>query len=178
MTPEFFERFFSVLALDALLGALALSIAWPLARTRPAAGELRASFAGPALWLAGLVAAVATSGSLYFSQVAHFVPCHLCWAQRACMYPLSLLLVAAWRGFRRARLVAIPLAAVGAGIATYHYALEWHPSLSVGVCDLQTPCDQIWFPRVFGFVSLPFMALCGFLAIISLLLLPNPTEIR
>ena len=178
MTPDFFERFFSVLALVALVGALAMTVAWPLSRRSGAARDFRSTLAGPAVWLAGLVAFVATSGSLYFSQVAHFVPCHLCWAQRACMYPLSLLLVAAWRGARRARLVAIPLAAIGAVISIYHYSLEWRPSLSLGVCDLQTPCDQIWFPRVFGFVSLPFMALCGFLAIISLLLLPTPLETR
>jgi len=30
------------------------------------------------VWLALLVAVVATLGSLYFSEVAHFVPCRLC----------------------------------------------------------------------------------------------------
>src|SRR2546430_17602949 len=28
--------------------------------------------------------------SLFFSEIAHFVPCELCWYQRICMYPLSI----------------------------------------------------------------------------------------
>ncbi|HEY7762066.1 MAG TPA: disulfide bond formation protein B, partial [Actinomycetota bacterium] len=45
---------------------------------------------GPsALWLAFLVALTATLGSLYLSEVAHFVPCELCWYQRIAMYPLA-----------------------------------------------------------------------------------------
>ena len=43
-------------------------------------------------------AAVCLAGSLYFSEVAHFPPCHLCWLQRFCMYPLVPILgFAAWR---------------------------------------------------------------------------------
>ena len=38
------------------------------------------------------MAGVATLGSLYFSEVAHFRPCVLCWVQRAFMYPLAPLL--------------------------------------------------------------------------------------
>src|SRR6516225_3022580 len=54
-------------------------------------------------WLAFLVAALATTGSLFFSEVAHFTPCALCWYERICMYPLAILtLIAAARGGRRA----------------------------------------------------------------------------
>jgi disulfide bond formation protein DsbB len=34
------------------------------------------------------VATVATLGSLYYSEVADFPPCRLCWYQRIAMYPL------------------------------------------------------------------------------------------
>ena len=34
---------------------------------------------GYELWLAFAVAAIATGGSLFFSEIAHFVPCELCW---------------------------------------------------------------------------------------------------
>jgi hypothetical protein len=37
---------------------------------------------GYELWAAFLVAAVATGGSLFFSEIAHFVPCELGWYQR------------------------------------------------------------------------------------------------
>ena len=40
-----------------------------------------------------IVAAIATGGSLYYSQVMHFLPCELCWYQRICMYPLSITLL-------------------------------------------------------------------------------------
>ena len=41
-----------------------------------------------ALGMAFVVASLATVGSLYFSEVAHFEPCRLCWYQRIVMYPL------------------------------------------------------------------------------------------
>src|SRR3954454_4910359 len=51
---------------------------------------LRALVWGYELWLAFVVAAVATGGSLFFSEVAGFVPCELCWFQRIFMYPLGI----------------------------------------------------------------------------------------
>src|SRR5689334_14870245 len=58
---------------------------------------------GYELWAAFVVAAIATGGSLFFSEIAHFQPCELCWFQRICMYPLSiLLLIVASHGDNRA----------------------------------------------------------------------------
>lgn len=133
-----------------------------------------------ALWLAWLIAAVATTGSLYFSESAHFVPCRLCWFQRCAMYPLSvILLVAAIRSDRAVRWYAVPVAAIGACVSVYHYAIEWRPSLDTGACELTGPsCATIWF-REFGFVTLSFMALCGFVSIIVLLVSTgDPTPAR
>jgi disulfide bond formation protein DsbB len=126
------------------------------------------------LWLAWLVAAVATAGSLYFSETANFTPCKLCWFQRIAMYPLALLLlIAALRRDDGIRRYAVPLAAVGAVMSAYHYLIEWRPSLDSGTCDISAPCTVPWF-RQFGFVSLSFMALCGFAAVVSLLTLGPP----
>ena len=62
------------------------------------------------------------AGSLYFSEVADFMPCTLCWYQRIAMYPLVLLLgIAAFRRDRAIRLYVVPLAVVGAAISIYHY---------------------------------------------------------
>lgn len=44
------------------------------------------------LFLAWLQTVVAMVGSLYFSEIAHFAPCTLCWYQRICMYPLVIIL--------------------------------------------------------------------------------------
>src|SRR5690349_16684780 len=71
---------------------------------------------GYELWAAFVVAAVATGGSLFLSEVAGFVPCELCWFQRICMYPLSLLvLFAAFHGDYRFARYLIPFPIIGAG---------------------------------------------------------------
>jgi disulfide bond formation protein DsbB len=122
--------------------------------------------ANAAAWI---VAVLATAGSLYFSEVAHFEPCRLCWYQRIAMYPLVVILgVAAVRRDPGVRRYAVPLAVIGALIATYHYALEWLPWLDSGVCAATTPCTIVWF-RQLGFVSLPYLALSAFLLIVALL---------
>ena len=42
-------------------------------------------------YLALVPALVALLGSLYYSEIAGFVPCTLCWYQRILMYPLTLI---------------------------------------------------------------------------------------
>ena len=80
---------------------------------------------GYELWLAFLVAAVATGGSLFFSEIAHFVPCELCWFQRICMYPLSITtLLMAIANDQRATRYLLPLPVVGAGVSVYHLLVE------------------------------------------------------
>jgi disulfide bond formation protein DsbB len=172
------ELFFSLLALLAGAAAVALAVARLAARSSDAVARLVASVDDAALWLAFLVAVTATAGSLYFSEVANFIPCNLCWYQRIAMYPLSaILLVAAIRGDHAVRWYVAPLAAVGALISTYHYLVEWHPSLEGGgVCAVSAPCTVPWF-RELGFVTLALMALCGFLAIL-VLVVPNPPRLQ
>ena len=114
------------------------------------------------------IAAVSTAGSLYFSEVANYVPCTLCWYQRIAMYPLAVI-GAVWliRGGCEGRAYVLPIAAVGALISTYHYLIEWNPSLDSGVCAASGPaCSDVWF-RSFGFVTLALMALVAFVAIIT-----------
>jgi len=132
---------------------------------------------GPALWLALGVAFVCTAGSLYFSEVEHFTPCRLCWFQRIGMYPLvPILAVAAWRRAADARWYVLPLALGGACVSIYHYFIEWYPNLETGSCDPNAPCTLVYF-REFGYQSLAFMALSGFLAIATLVLISRPDSL-
>src|SRR5947207_1902461 len=89
----------ALVALFLLVGTLAL-----VGNPGPLQAMRRALW-GYELWAAFLVAAVATGGSLFFSEIAGFVPCELCWFQRICMYPLSIvtLLAALRNDFRVAR---------------------------------------------------------------------------
>jgi disulfide bond formation protein DsbB len=115
-----------------------------------------------ALPVAFAVGLTATLGSLYYSEVAHFPPCELCWYQRIAMYPMPVLLaVAWWRGDRRVRRYVLPVVAIGALIAAYHYQLERFPEQASLSCSVETPCTVVWV-WLFHYISIPFMALSGF----------------
>jgi disulfide bond formation protein DsbB len=164
------QLFFSLLALAAGTGAIALIV---LRFVAPRSAAVVA-IDDAALWIAFLVAAVSTAGSLYFSEVADYIPCQLCWFQRIAMYPLAvILLAAAIRRDRGVRWYAGPVAAIGAAIATYHYLVEWNPELEAA-CGIGPSCSDIWF-RELGFVTLALMALCGFSAIL-VLIVPRPVQ--
>jgi disulfide bond formation protein DsbB len=182
-TVSLFYALLAVVATAVVVGLLVLAVA--ARRSSTAAGwldGLRSTLGSSALLAAFVVATLATAGSLYFSEVAHFEPCRLCWYQRIAMYPLVVILgIAAWRRDISVRRYAVPVAVIGALIATYHYALEWLPWLDSGVCAATTPCTIVWF-RQFGFISLPYLALSAFLLIVALLWLagdaadPEPFE--
>ena len=167
------ELFYALLALVAnalVIGLVALAVS---ARRSPAARAsldgLRSSLGSGAPLAGFVVAALATIGSLFFSEVARFEPCRLCWYQRIAMYPLVVILgIAAWRRDPGVRQYAAPVAVIGTLIATYHYALEWLPWLDSDACSASTPCTIIWF-REFGFISLPYLALSAFVLIVALL---------
>ena len=169
-TVSLFLALLAVVAQLATLTAVLLAVGGRLA---PRLAELRnqtvEAVAPSALTLAFLVAAVCTAGSLYFSEVAHYPPCHLCWLQRFGMYPLVPILgYAAWRQARWIRPLAAGLASIGAVIATYHVLLERNPQWESSVCDPKNPCTLIWVERL-GYLTIPTMALSGFLLILTLL---------
>src|SRR5205814_1550924 len=87
-------------------GALVLVGLGAAAGVRGPLRAVRSALWGYELWAAFVVAAIATGGSLFFSEIAHFFPCELFWYQRLCMYPLSIttLLSALWCAPRAAAL--------------------------------------------------------------------------
>jgi disulfide bond formation protein DsbB len=173
-TPTF-SLFFALLALLCWLAVLATVTLAIVARVRPESTWASAfsDLEHGALWLAALVAIVAMLGSLYYSQVAHFIPCSLCWYQRIAMYPLAVvLLVAAVRHDRQIWWYAGPLALVGAAFAVYHSQLQAFPGQHSSFCTTTEPCT-IRYVWEFGFVSLPFMALSAFAFIITMLILAS-----
>jgi disulfide bond formation protein DsbB len=122
------------------------------------------------------VATVATVGSLYFSEIAGFPPCRLCWYQRFAMYPLVVILTAAHLlRDRRAGTwfagIGAALATVGLAVATWHVVLERFPSLQTQQsCDPANPCTIIWVERL-GYQTIPVMSLSAFALILTLLAL-------
>jgi disulfide bond formation protein DsbB len=176
MTTDQVSLFLALLAVLAEIGSLVLVVTLIAHAARPAAAWPRdvLSWVSPlALVLAAVVAAVAMLGSLYFSEVAHFPPCRLCWYQRICMYPLvPILAIAAARRDRAVRWYALPLAVIGAAISTWHVLVERFPSLESGACDPANPCTIIWVEKL-GYLTIPTMALSGFVVIGLLLVLPQ-----
>ena len=175
MTVDTVSLFLALLAVVAELATVTALVVWVGGRFSPALGRLgqqAVAEVGPsALALAATVATVCMAGSLYFSEVAHFPPCHLCWLQRFCMYPLvPILWIAAWKKAGGVRPYAGAIALVGAAISTYHVALEHHPEWESSVCDPKNPCTLIWVKRL-GYLTIPTMALSGFALIITLLAL-------
>lgn len=124
-----------------------------------------------ALWLAFAVALVATSGSLFLSEYSDFIPCRLCWFQRIAMYPLVIVLFGAAlrRDVRGAVFYGLPLAAVGSVVAIWHLYIEANPGAESASCRIGAPCSTKWID-VFGYFTIPMLALTAFAAIIALLL--------
>lgn len=158
------STFFALLALAAAVGAVGVVIAIVMG------GNAAASVKQTALPLASLVAITATLGSLYYSEIADFIPCRLCWYQRIFMYPLAIVLpIAAFRRDLGIRIYMIAFPVIGLGISIYHYLVQNVPSLSDGgSCDATAPCSSAYV-ETFDFISIPFMAGCGFLLIGALL---------
>jgi disulfide bond formation protein DsbB len=135
---------------------------------------------GYELWGAFVVAAVATGGSLFYSEVAHFVPCEFCWFQRVLMYPLSILtLLIAVRGDNRAARYLIPLPVVGAGTSIYHILIERNVIKEPKQCSINVPggCGINWLSaHSFGYLTIPELALTAFLLLIGFLVLASTGE--
>ena len=133
--------------------------------------EIRETLFGSELWVAWVIAAVATAGSLFFSEYADFVPCRLCWFQRICMYPLSwvLLVGALRRDVRAAVQYSFLLPIAGAAVAIYHIYIEEHPSAESAACRAGgASCATKWIDK-FHYVTIPVLSLSAFAAILVLL---------
>ena len=116
---------------------------------------------------------LATGGSLFFSEVAHFFPCELCWYQRICMYPLSITtLLVALAGDHRAARYLLPLPVVGAGVSVYHLLIENKVIAEPRQCLASAAggCATKWINE-FGYITIPTLALTEFVLLIGFLAL-------
>jgi hypothetical protein len=163
--------FYALLAIVANVAVVGIVVAALTGRL----GALADLLSGTALTGAFLVALLATAGSLYFSEVAHYEPCTLCWYQRIAMYPLAVVLpVAAWRRDHGLRLYAALVAVGGLAVSAWHNYIETFPHRDPGGCDPTNPCTIRWVEGL-GFWTIPRMALACFAMILALLALDRPT---
>lgn len=156
---------------QALVVAALLVLALAAAGVRGPLGALRRLLWGYELWAAFVVSAIATGGSLFLSDVAHFVPCELCWFQRICMYPMSLLtLLAAVRNDHRIATYLLPFPVIGTCISIYHLLVEHGVVEQSTQCSLSAPggCATKWIEE-FGYITIPTLAITAFTLLIVIL---------
>ncbi len=120
-----------------------------------------------------IVALMATSGSLYYSEIAGFTPCILCWYQRILMYPqVPLLAVALWKNEKIITDYILTLSLLGAPLSIYHYLLQLGlvPNISCSAVGFSISCAEK-FVMNFGYITIPLMAATAFVMISLFMLL-------
>lgn len=168
------KLFFAMLAVGANIVVVVYVATWVAARWSAGAAQLlerwNGYLAGYELLFGAIAAGTATLGSLYLSESAHLIPCTNCWYQRIAMYPIAVILaIAAWRRDTGVRIYVNTIAIIGGIIALYHYLIQWFPTLEGTSCTTSVPCTGVWF-RVFGFISIPYMALSAFALVLVMML--------
>ena len=123
------------------------------------------------LFVAWLIASIATLGALFLGEVMGYTPCVLCWYQRIAMFPLVLVLAAGLFPYdARVARYALPLTLAGWLLAMFHWGVA-----SGVIPERLTPCSQgvpcsveqiVWF----GFLTLPMLSVLAFSSILGLLL--------
>jgi disulfide bond formation protein DsbB len=133
-------------------------------------GGLLMKKSGYYLLLAWLVSVIATTGSLYLSEVLNYTPCELCWYQRILMYPLIIILaVAAYKQDTEIFSYTLPLTIVGGGVSIYHIIIQKLPKDSAIAACGPTSCQEDYL-NWFGWLTIPMLALTAFILIILALI--------
>ncbi len=124
-------------------------------------------FSAKVLLLSFGTALISTLGSLIYSDVIGYEPCRLCWYQRILMYPQTILFGMALLK-KKDEIIdyGMILSLVGAAIAFYHYLMQLNivPAGDCAAVGYSVSCTQR-FVLQFGYITIPLMALTGFLMI-------------
>tara|TARA_Y100000034_G_scaffold46233_1_gene56863 strand:- start:15013 stop:15537 length:525 start_codon:yes stop_codon:yes gene_type:complete len=120
------------------------------------------------LFLSFIVVLIATLGSLFYSEIAGYTPCKLCWFQRIFMYPQAILLgIALLRKAKNAYYYLVPLSAIGALISFNHYLIQRMEYATS--CGIEAVSCSVKYTFHFGYITIPMMALTAFCLIIIFL---------
>ena len=124
------------------------------------------------VFFAFIVSLIATLGSLFFSEIMHFIPCSLCWYQRIFMYSLVLiflmnLLFPDDKVFKYAILLVI----FGWLISIYHNLLMFGiiPE-NLSPCVQGVPCSTDYINWL-GFITIPLLSFFAYTIVLILLII-------
>lgn len=126
---------------------------------------------GPnALYIAFIQGLVAFLGSMYYSNIAGYPPCTLCWYQRIAMFPLWVtLLIGILRRDQKVYTYILIPAWIGWIISLYHNLLyyKWIPD-NLAPCSLGVSCTTKYVEYM-NFITIPFMAFTAFSVILIMM---------
>ncbi|MCX7125877.1 MAG: disulfide bond formation protein B [Gammaproteobacteria bacterium] len=122
------------------------------------------------LFLAWLIALIATLATLFASEVLHWPVCVLCWYQRIAIYPLVILLgIAAYKNEKMIIPYALPFPIIGFLFAVYQYCEQMIPGFApISFCTQGVACSTIHL-KLLGFITLPFLSAVSCVLIFILL---------
>lgn len=128
-------------------------------------------------YLAWAIALTAMVGSLYFSEIAGYAPCVLCWYQRILMYPLvAVIAVGILRRDTALWTYALPLSIGGLVIACYHSMLQYGViSEALSPCTFGVPCVTEG-TLALNFVTIPLLSVIAFALITALMLMNRASK--
>lgn len=174
--PYYFAGIIAGLVIVAQLAAV-LTIGLLLITT-PQENPWLSTLASRSTLLAFIVAVVATASSLTFSDFFGMEPCKLCVYQRIVIFPQVLILgVALWRKHHDMITdYSIALASVAIPISVFHYILQKTDAPAVhsfAPCDVtgQAPSCSNYYVNMYGYVTIPLMALTASVLIVLLMIL-------
>ncbi|EGK69309.1 putative disulfide bond formation lipoprotein [Chlamydia abortus LLG] len=124
-----------------------------------------------ALYFAWLISCTGTVMSIYYSYLLNIEPCVLCYYQRICLFPLSVILgIATYREDDLVKIYALPLSIMGMLIAVYQICLQEIAGMTIDICG-RVSCSTKLF--IFGFIPIPMASALAFCAISCLLILSD-----
>lgn len=168
------NQILSVLTVLAQIFAVVVLLSWLLKKE-----NVLKFLSGNVLTFTFIISLIATMGSLFYSEIAGYEPCKLCWYQRILMYPQVLILgMALWRKDFGIVAYGFLLSVLGFIVAFYHYLLQLGiaPDLGCDAVGYSVSCAQR-FVMNFGYITIPLMAASAFL-LMSLLFLVSKKYIN
>ena len=161
----------SVLVILVQIDLAMILVAWVMAKVSKKENVVIKYMLSWGLPIAFLTALAATSGSLFYSEVAGYEPCKLCWFQRILMYPQVITLgLALWKKNEAVVDQSLVLSLIGGVIAAYHYlgqiaVVQLVPCSALGY---SVSCSKT-FVMNYGYITIPMMSLTAFAYIFILM---------
>lgn len=166
----FFNKFFAIatILVDIFLVYLLVTWLWGrLTGNKSFYSKIADFFYDYGLLIGFLIALGNVLGSLYYSEIAGFAPCALCWWQRIFMYPQVVIWgLGWWYSDRRAATYSLVLSVFGI-LVNLDQQLFIFTDVSLIPCSSSVAalCNKIYVSE-FGYVTIPMMALTSFLLLV------------